>query len=404
MGWTQNEKMDLVFCYFFGGCSFAVISSESASVADYALFCPYREQSDLPAPSQVDAMRFSPQEIDLRSADLTSFDFSSYSAAFANHLIFDSKTKWPVKSKLAKEFDPTFILQRGKNPGLQVHALHTQGITGAGVSIAIIDQPLLTTHQEYADRIALYESRDPLGNEASMHGSAVTSIAAGKTVGVAPEAKIYYLSAVFHENKEGHFDARPITQALKRLYQINKKLPAQEKIRVVSISRGFDKQDLGAEKFTKMRQKLEKSGVAVLTTDSALFTVSRRNAFADPEDNASYTRAAYWFFKKNNVPHYEGMSYILFPTDYRTTASPTGIGDYVFYTNGGLSWAVPYAAGLYALGAQVYPSLTPELFWDILRETAVPTRVESPDGKYYVARYLVQPAAFINKLQRLSEK
>lgn len=398
------KKISIFLYCFLWGCSSVLISDESASVADYSWLCSYHTQSDFPAPAQLDGARFSTEEIDVRSADLTSFDFSSYSASFVNHLIFDSKTKWPLKSKLPANFFPTFILQQGKNPGLQVRSLHAKGITGAGANIAIIDQPLLTGHQEYADRIVLYESHAPQEDGASMHGAAVTSIAAGTTVGVAPEAKIYYLSAIFREDKKGCFDARPITKALKRVYQINKLLPEEERIRVVSISRGFGKQDLGAEHFFKICEKLEQSGVAVLTTDSALFTVSRRDAFANPDDNASYTRAAYWFFKKNNVPFYENMTNILFPTDYRATASPTGTQDYVFYTNGGLSWAVPYAAGLYALGVQVYPSLTPALFWSTLRETAIPTQVEAPDGKYYIGRYLVQPVAFVEKLQSLSKK
>ena len=398
------NKLILCLIAFLGGCSAPLLVDDSAAVADYRWVSPYHTQTDLPAPAQLDEARFSDQELDLRSADLSLFDFRSYAPGLASYLTFDSQTKWPAKNKLPPHFDPNFILQQGKNPGLQVRSLQEQGVTGEGISLAVIDQPLLTTHQEYADRIALYECHVPQEKEASMHGSAVASIAVGKTVGVAPQARVYYIAAVFHEDETGRFDACPIAKALKRVYQINKRLPAAERIRVVSISRGFGEQNLCAKSFSAIRQKLEKSGVAVLTTDSPLFTVSRRNPFADPDDNASYTRAAYWFFKKNQVPFYETMTDIMFPTDYRTTASPTGTADYVFYANGGLSWAVPYAAGLYALGVQVYPALTPSLFWSALRETSVPTWVEAPDGKQYTARHLVQPAAFVRYLQNLHKQ
>jgi hypothetical protein len=35
--------------------------------------------------------------------------------------------------------------------------MHAQGITGQGVGIAIIDNPLLVDHEEYAGRLRLYE-------------------------------------------------------------------------------------------------------------------------------------------------------------------------------------------------------------------------------------------------------
>ena len=39
------------------------------------------------------------------------------------------------------------------------------------------------------------------------------------------------------------------------------------------------------------------------------------------------------------------------PVDARTTASPTGRGDRVFYHSAGSSWYAPYLAGAYALAA-----------------------------------------------------
>lgn len=294
------------------------------------------------------------------------------------------------------------VMETGKNPGLGVRGLHAQGTDGRGISIAIIDQELLTTHQEYADRLARYEQQDLSSRqEAYMHGAAVASIAVGKTVGVAPKANLFYIAGVFRMEGE-RFDARPITQALQRIIQMNKRLPMQEKIRVVSISRGFSEQDIGAADFDAVRQQLEQSAVAVITTDSPLFTLSRAHALAPADDMASYTRPAYWF-KEREIPFYEELHDVLVPSDYRTTASPTGDTDYVFYTHGGLSWAVPYVAGLYALGAQVYPDLTPELFWQTLRQTAAEARVQGTEGKTYNAHSLVQPVKFIEKLQNLAQ-
>jgi subtilisin family serine protease len=49
-------------------------------------------------------------------------------------------------------FDPTRVTESGKDRGLEMRALHARGITGKGVGIAVIDQPLLVNHVEYADR------------------------------------------------------------------------------------------------------------------------------------------------------------------------------------------------------------------------------------------------------------
>ena len=49
-------------------------------------------------------------------------------------------------------------------------------------------------HVEYRDRLRLYEEIHCSDRVAQMHGAAVASIAVGKTVGVAPEAELYFIS------------------------------------------------------------------------------------------------------------------------------------------------------------------------------------------------------------------
>jgi hypothetical protein len=108
--------------------------------------------------------------------------------------------KKTVKVPLVQPFDK----EQAKNPGLGVRRLHEKGITGRGVRVAILDQPLLVDHQEYVERVRLYEEIDLQGRtEPAMHGAAVASIAVGKTVGVAPEAELYYIAKYnFDRNRE----------------------------------------------------------------------------------------------------------------------------------------------------------------------------------------------------------
>ena len=95
-------------------------------------------------------------QVDLRGYNLSRLDLREAGASL-EHADFDDRTIWPASDRLPQDFDRARIMERGKNPGLGVRSLDTQGITGRGVGIAIIDNPLLIEHQEYAQRLRLYE-------------------------------------------------------------------------------------------------------------------------------------------------------------------------------------------------------------------------------------------------------
>jgi hypothetical protein len=89
---------------------------------------------------------------------------------------------------------------------------------------------------------------------------------------------------------------------------------------------------------------------------------------------------------------------LLIPMDSRTTASPTGIEDYVFYREGGWSWSIPYIAGMYALAVQVKPDITPEEFWYAALKTGRIIHIQH-DGKAYELAKVLDPQALIEALQ-----
>jgi hypothetical protein len=97
--------------------------------------------------------------LDLRGCDLSKLDLRN-SINDLLYASFDDRTVWPVPNRMPSDFDSKRIMELGKNPGLGVHSLHKRGITGRGVGIAILDQPLLVDHQEYGDRLRLYEEND----------------------------------------------------------------------------------------------------------------------------------------------------------------------------------------------------------------------------------------------------
>lgn len=215
---------------------------------------------------------------------------------------FDSLTKFP--KELPDSFRPDKILESGKDPGLGIRALHLKGITGKGVSIAIIDQPLLVGHKEYSSSLKSYEELflRVKNSPAAMHGAAVASLAVGKTCGVAPGA--------------------------------------------------------------------------------------------DPDSRGAYGPGLFWRKRFFGGDKWGSKTTLLVPMDSRTTASPTGDGDYVFYRQGGLSWSTPYIAGLYALACQLAPEITPEAFFKKALETSSSETIKH-GGKEFRLKRIVDPARLL---------
>lgn len=345
-------------------------------------------------------------QLDLRGMDVSGLDLAGRTTDLV-YADFDSRTKFPAK--LPEGFDPREILEQGKNPGLGVRALHAKGLTGKGVGIGIIDQPLLVGHKEYAAALKSYEEMHMFNKESSaaMHGPAVASIAVGTTCGVAPDADLYYIATDFVDSLRA-LDFKYLAAAIDRLLAISGTLPNANRIRVISISRGFSGSDRGAAELLASIEKAKKAGVMVLTTSPRLyydfaFMGLGKEPASDPDASGSYGPGLFWqknFFSGNSFLQKEPL---LVPMDSRTTASPTGEEDYVFYRNGGLSWATPYIAGLYALACQADPGITPEAFFKKAMETAGAGTIKK-DGREFTLKGIVSPAALLAPAPPAAEK
>ena len=346
-----------------------------------------------------------PWQVDLRSQDLSGINMTS-SLNDLMFATFDSKTEWPSASKIAAGFDSQKIMEIGKDPGLGMRALHDQGITGKGIGIAIIDQTLLVDHVEYKERIRVYEEAEDITGgwvEVQMHGPAVASIAVGKTIGVAPEADLYYIATGDCSSganiEDWDFTCR--AKAIQRIVEINKTLPASRKIRVISMSIGWAPQSKGYKEITAAVEEAKKDGIFVISTSiSQVYGLNfhglGREPLSDPNKFQSYVPGLWWqnnFFQKGDL-----KNTLLVPMDSRTTASPTGTEDYVFYRSGGWSWSVPYLAGTYALAAQVKPEITPEEFWQTALQTGKTIQIKH-DGKDYEFGVILDPRALIEAIK-----
>ncbi len=347
-----------------------------------------------------------PLQVDLRSADLSMLDlrrkFNTLQYAF-----FDSKTIWPPTDRMPVDFDWNTIMEIGKNPGLGVRTLHAQGVTGQDVSIAIIDQTLLIEHVEYSDQILHYEEDSSFsGRVASLHGAAVTSLAVGKTTGTAPGAKVFYFvvdvvdpSSTAAEYKRS-FHA--MAGAIRRVIELNQQLPDSMQIRAISISIGWNPDEIGYEDICSAVEEAKAAGIIVVsgrmsqTYGYQLYWLGR-SPDADPDSFDSYGPCE--LCAGDSPEDFSTTDRLLIPMDSRTVASYTGVEDYAFFRLGGGSWTMPYFTGVYALVCQVDPSITFERFLDLAWETGHVLEVGEREGAFVLGR-IIDPAALIEVINQ----
>lgn len=317
---------------------------------------------------------------DIRSLDL------SKSGNIIPTLWFNKNTKWPDKSKMPTDVNPENLLEDAMNPGLGVMGLHSRGITGKGVNVAIIDQPMCTDHPEYKGKIAKYKEFCDV-SENSMHGPAVTSLLVGEKTGTAPDARIYY-AATPTWNADASYQAK----ALDWIIQENSKLAANEKIRVVSVSAALSGP---GSPFTKNNDKWDKAVERAKAKGILILDCSENNGiigsafFSDLNDIDNVKKCLPGFPGEGNRARERNL--IMVPTSPRTTAEEyiKSNCSYQYTGRGGLSWAIPYCSGVLAMGWQICPELTSNEIVDILFKTAY----EDKGVK------IINPVEFINYIQ-----
>lgn len=345
--------------------------------------------------------------MDLRGYDLTGLDLSnSYNDLM--YATFDDVTAWPPEERMPASFDPLHLKSLNQSPGLRVRTLHAKGTAGHFVGIAIIDQPVLTEHVEFATQLRLYEEINVEPTvEAQMHGAAVASIAVGKTLGVAPEADLYYIGAWPGDwiGSGGFaYNFSYYARGIRRILQINQQLPSDRKIRVIAMQVGWNPGENGYEEITQAVVDAEQAGLLVISSSMEVthplrkFHALGRWPLADPNRFSACRPALWWaddFQANPDDPWYSNR--LLAPSDSRLTASPTGPSDYVFYREGGWSWTIPYIAGMYALAAQVDPSITPGRFWTAALKTGRTIQYQYEDTPIRLGPIL-DPVLLIKKL------
>jgi beta-lactamase regulating signal transducer with metallopeptidase domain len=323
---------------------------------------------------------------DVRDRDLSKLTFEDGMLPVST-LTFNEKTTWPTTERMGA-WKPSLLLQAAKEPGLGIGEVHAQGITGKGVTVAIIDQPLDPAHPEFAGKFEEYQDFG-CESHSSMHGPAVTSLLVGNACGTAPGARLYY-AAVPSWKK----DARYYADALDWLTQVNSGLPEDRKILCVSVSAAptgpNSPFEIGGERWIKAVVRAERSGMLVIDCTQGHGFVSM--CYTDPEAPEDVTRCRPGS-RKDGGSGVRGR--VCAPNSPRTVAEQTEQGGfgYAYWGQGGLSWSVPYVAGVLALGKEAAPQLSAQQLKSALFESTY----SLPDD---LSAKIINPVAFVEAVRR----
>jgi serine protease AprX len=318
---------------------------------------------------------------DIRGKDLSKLEFQLDSNIIKTFW-FNEKTIFPDKySNYSKS-----LMEICMNPGLGIHKLHNEGITGKGVSVAIIDQNIFLDHPEFTGKIIEYYDAgcNRPSNESSMHGPAVVSLLVGNSIGTAPEAKIYYVAAPSWKN-----DAKYFADALNWIVEKNKTLPKDSKIKAVSVSAVLSGEG------TPFTNNVYWDSAYTMAVNSGLTIIdcSKEHGITAPcfynidtPDNLS--KCTFGYSGINNVMEYNKL-YV--PVSCRTTAEEYNLGQFSYqYTGrGGISWAEPYLVGVMALGWQLRPDINGQEMIKLLFKSAYIKNMA----------HIIQPSAFIDSVK-----
>ena len=331
-----------------------------------------------PAAENMEIRKFA----DLRGLDLSSKDLGFVASGILEMADFDSLTRWPEKERLPFDFDPEKFLEESKDPGLGIRKLHKEGVDGKGICVAIIDQNLLDGHDEYNHSLFDYSELGPAkGLGPQMHGPAVASLLVGKNCGVAPGAKLFYRAVTAcanlddYEEGSGERTFEWYVKSLSEILELNKVKKEEEKIRIVSCSIGYMKErpEEYLEEWDALIQEAYKEGVTVIDVGGLGRLLGEEEGSAigggtsHGKDNADNYEIALWL--DEDVKSFLGKERIVVPSDYRTMASWKGSSEYVYNGCGGMSWATPYLAGIFALALQLNPDLTGKEIAKIINDT-----------------------------------
>ncbi len=310
------------------------------------------------------------RRIGFAGQDLTGHNFSLVRAGVLGGFSYDTYTRWPAAAVLPEGFDPAAWLDNARNPGLGINYLRSQGYDGQGWAVAVLGPEVLREHVEFAPETRFYPEAVSTDGQAAMayQGMVAASLLNGRSCGIAPEARLHYFVVPGGQNVFLRYGAK-----LSEIVMLNEQLPVGEQIRLVVITDGLSPEDENWASWEESLLGAQAAGLYVLYANNAAeegFFWGGCPPYKDRDQADNYEPAG---VLKGGAMEEGG---VLVPGDYRTTALHTGTEVYIYWADGGFSWAVPYLGGLCLLAWQAAPELPLDELLEMMKETADSTEFD----------------------------
>lgn len=330
-------------------------------IADVDEFTTYEIKKVNHLPEPIDGGYINVRTLDLSNVHLSKTEWNNKK----EQLFFSDKTVWP--NDLPSDFRPKEIIEQYKSPALNISKIHEQGITGDNVTVAIIDSVLHIEHEEIAGKIISYQKNN-VYDRTAFHGVFVSSVFAGENIGVAPDVGIHYFASepVEFIGDTSHINFDPFVECIDKIIEMNTYL--ENPIRVISISNGYHKnEDNTQNDFYEAIERAKENGIEVFTTTIAEnYDYGLSGVKCDIGKDRNNFENYYEVFEDYLIPMQKNIGV---PCGSSTIADMYGKDNYSYSGTTGLSYSVPWLAGMYALCLQVDPALTAEEFFDVAYKT-----------------------------------
>jgi len=197
----------------------------------------------------------------LCGVDLSDWDLSDLSLEFFRKLCFDSNTKFSEEQ--IQKFHPQELLEMAKAPSQDISRLHSQGISGQGLKVAVIDTNIDSEHEFFSNGNIQMKSSSSIG-DTEAHGLTVVSALSQ----IVPDAQIDY----YPYNKRDKQNKDSVREEI--IDEIIK-----SGVKIISMSSSFDSEDTRK----RVLEKCKSAGVTLI--DQPAFNEHFTYCFRDIDEN-----------------------------------------------------------------------------------------------------------------------
>ncbi|MEY4164810.1 MAG: hypothetical protein RLZ84_303 [Actinomycetota bacterium] len=237
-------------------------------------------------------------------------------------------------------------------------------LTGAGVDIYILDTDVRTTHEQFGARainladFSVGEKGENTGPTCDGHGTHVSSIAVGNSVGVARGSRLLSVQVL---DCDGNGEVPNVVEGIERVIDHH----TSGRLAVANLSLGVDIGDDG-DAINAAIRRLIADGVIVIVAagngNSAGRPVDACMIAPANEPQAITVAAVDWNDKQSSYSNFGSCIDIYAPGgDFNAWVDAAwNANDSDYYGDAGTSMASPHVAGLAALLAEQQPGLCPQ--------------------------------------------